>query len=285
MKPRTISTASPLNSASPVGDRLALVTGASQGVGKGIAIELARAGFVVAVNYIGDQQLAKETVKQIEAAGGSGFEVKADVRSRKQIGRMFESLAKGHVHLDILVNNAGTQTWAPLLQLSEADWDRDIATNLKGSFLCLQAAARWMKDTGGGSIINIGSGCNKVPFPRLVSYSASKGGIEMLTKAAAIELGPYGIRVNCVAPGAILIDRTRREQPRYASIWSKQTPLRRVGLPVDVGRAVVFLASDAASYVSGQTLWIDGAAFTQASWPYRLDKEGHLRRARRVPSE
>lgn len=263
----------PLSSGQPLRGRLALVTGAAQGVGKGIAIELARAGCTVAVNYRSDPELASETVEEIGALGGQAFAVRADVRSGQQVQRMFAALAKRHDRLDILVNNAGTQTWAPLLQLTEADWDRDIDTNLKGSFLCLQAAAGWMKDTGGGTIINIGSGCNKVPFPRLVSYSASKGGIEMLTKVAAIELGSYGIRVNCVAPGAILIDRTLREEPQYASIWGKQSPLRRVGMPADVGNAVVFLASDAASYVSGQTLWVDGAAFTQASWPYKLTDE------------
>ncbi len=249
------------------------MTGAAQGVGKGIAIELARAGCTVAVNYLNDPEPASETVEQIRTLGGQAVAIRADVRSSRQVRRMLATLAKQYDRLDILVNNAGTQTWAPLLQLTEADWDRDIDTNLKGSFLCLQAAAAWMKDSGGGSIINIGSGCNKVPFPRLVSYSASKGGIEMLTKVAAIELGRYGIRVNCIAPGAILIDRTLREEPRYASIWGKQAPLGRAGIPADVGNSVVFLASDAASYVSGQTLWVDGAAFTQASWPYKVTDE------------
>ena len=277
MKPASL-----LSSVPPLRDRLALVTGAAQGIGKGIAMELARAGCTVAVNYLSDTNVARETVNQIEAIGGKAFPVRADVRSGQQVRRMIAALAKHHERLDILVNNAGTQTWAPLLQLTEADWDRDIATNLKGSFLCLQSAAVWMKDTGEGSIINIGSGCNKVPFPRLVSYSASKGGIEMLTKVAAIELGRHGIRVNCVAPGAILIDRTLREEPRYASIWGKQAPLRRVGMPTDVGNAVVFLASDAATYVSGQTLWVDGAAFTQASWPYKLEDETRRRRKPKV---
>src|SRR5262249_34457429 len=158
-------------------------------------------------------------------------------------------------------------TWAPLLELREEDWDRDIATNLKGCFLCTQAAARRMKDHG-GAIINIGSGCNKVPFPRLVSYTASKGGIEMVTKSAAGELAPYGIRVNCVAPGAILVERTEREGGDFAATWSKEAPLGRVGLPKDVGQAVVFLAGSASSYISGQTIWVDGAVFTKPPWPY-----------------
>jgi len=248
----------------------ALVTGAAQGVGKGIAIELARAGCAVAVNYRSHRDLALETVGQLKAMGYEAFPVQGDIRSSAQVKKIFDAVAKKFTHLDILVNNAGTQTWAPLLELQESDWDRDIETNLKGTFLCLQAAGRWMKEGNGGSIINIGSGCNKVPFPRLVSYSASKGGIEMLTRIAATELGRYGIRVNCVAPGAILIDRTKREDPKYAAIWSKEASLGRVGMPEDVGNAVVFLASQNASYVTGQTLWVDGGAFTKPSWPYVL---------------
>ena len=113
--------------------------------------------------------------------------------------------------LNILVNNAGVQIFQPLLDLTESEWDRVLDTNLKGCFLCTQAAGRHMSASGGGCIVNIGSGCNKIPFPKLVSYTASKGGIEMLTKVSAVELGPHGIRVNCVAPGAILIERTKAE--------------------------------------------------------------------------
>src|SRR5207248_4680961 len=124
------------------------------------------------------------------------------------------------------------------------------------------------KDHGGGSIVNIGSGSNKLAFPHLVAYTASKGGIEMLTKVAAVDLGAYGIRVNCVAPGAIEIERTRHEDPDYASTWGRVTPLGRVGTPADVGDAVVFLASDESRFVSGQTLWVDGGLFSRATWPY-----------------
>jgi NAD(P)-dependent dehydrogenase (short-subunit alcohol dehydrogenase family) len=120
-----------------------------------------------------------------------------------------------------------------------------------------------------GSIVNLGSGCNKVPFPRLVSYTVSKGGIEMLTKSAAIELGRHRIRVNCVAPGPIEIERTKLEAPDYAETWGRQAPLGRVGVPEDVARAVAFLASEESSYVTGQTLWVDGGAFTLPNWPYR----------------
>src|SRR6266705_1938908 len=173
----------------------ALVTGASRGVGKGIALELARAGCRVAVNYHSDAAPAEQTVAEIEKLGVEAFAVRADVASSD------------------------------------------------------------------GVIVNIGSGCNKLPFPHLVSYTASKGGIEMFTKVAAVELGRYGIRVSCVAPGAIEIERTRLEDPEYAATWGKITPLGRVGTPADVGGAVVFLASQEASFISGQTIWVDGALF------------------------
>jgi len=125
-----------------------------------------------------------------------------------------------------------------------------------------------MKDQGGGRIVNIGSGCNKLAFPKLVDYTASKGGIEMFTKVAAVELGPYRITVNCVAPGAIEIERTRQEAGDYAGTWARLTPLGRVGYPADVARAVVFLASDAADFITGQTLWVDGGLFSKPAWPY-----------------
>lgn len=246
----------------------ALVTGAGRGVGKGIAIELARAGCRVAVNYEAEPEFAEETVAQVRAQGVDALALRADVREAAAVGAMIDQVAKRFGRLDLLVNNAGVQTWQPFLEVGEADWDRTIDTNLKGTFLCTQAAARHMAAHGGGSIVNIGSGCNKLPFPNLAAYSASKAGIEMLTRAAAIELGPLGIRVNCVAPGAIEVERTRLESPDYAARWGGITPLGRVGTPADVGRAVVFLASDAASFCTGQTVWVDGGLFTQPRWAY-----------------
>lgn len=250
--------------------RTALVTGASKGVGRGIALELGRQGCRVAVNYNSDSAGADDTVEQIRQGGGSAFPVRANVGVAAEVDRMFASLAVEFSRLDILVNNAGVQTWSGLLDLSEGDWDRVIDTNLKGCFLCTQRAARLMKETGGGSIINIGSGCNKIAFPSLVDYTSSKGGIEQLTKVSAVELGKYQIRVNCVAPGAVEIERTRSTEAGgdYAGTWSKLTPLGRVGVPLDVARAVVFFASDASSFVTGQTLWVDGGLFSKPAWPY-----------------
>jgi NAD(P)-dependent dehydrogenase (short-subunit alcohol dehydrogenase family) len=246
----------------------ALVTGGGRGVGKGIALELARAGYRVAFNYHGEPDSAVETVAEIETLGGEAFAVRADVRSASDVTEMIAAVVERFGGLRVLVNNAGIQTWSPFLDVTEDEWNLVIDTNLKGTFLCTQAAARHMKGNGGGSIVNIGSGCNKVPFPNLVAYTASKGGVEMLTKVAAVELGPLGIRVNCVAPGAIEIERTRLESPDYAASWGRITPLRRVGVPADVGKAVVYLAGDEASFVTGQTLWLDGGLFSQGRWAY-----------------
>jgi NAD(P)-dependent dehydrogenase (short-subunit alcohol dehydrogenase family) len=200
--------------------------------------------------------------------GRKALAVQANVGVSGDVDRMFEQVLREFPRLDILVNNAGVQTWKPLLELEEAEWDRVINTNLKGCFLCTQRAARHMKEHDGGAIVNIGSGCNKVPFPNLVDYTASKGGIEMFTKVAAVELGKYKIRVNCVAPGAIEIERTKHEAGDYAGTWSKVTPLGRIGEALDVARAVAFFASQSADFVTGQTLWVDGGLFTQPVWPY-----------------
>lgn len=248
--------------------KMAVVTGAGTGVGKGIARELARNGCGVAVNYLLDAAEAEATVSEIEALGGRAFAVQADVGDSGNVSRMFDEICARVPKVDILVNNAGVQTWKPLLELEEGEWDRVIQTNLKGCFLCTQAAARRMQGTGGGSIINIGSGCNKLAFPNLVDYTASKGGIEMFTKVAAVELGKYGIRVNCVAPGAIEIERTKREAGDYAATWAGVTPLGRVGQPEDVGRVVVFLAGPQSTFVTGQTIWVDGGLFSKPHWPY-----------------
>jgi NAD(P)-dependent dehydrogenase (short-subunit alcohol dehydrogenase family) len=249
--------------------KIALVTGSSKGVGKGIALELARGGCDVAVNYQSDQAGADATVAEILAMGRQAFAIQANVGLSADVDRMLADVTGRFQRLDILVNNAGVQTWKPLLDLQEAEWDRVIQTNLKGCFLCTQRAARRMRDQGsGGRIVNIGSGCNKIPFPNLVDYTASKGGIEMFTKVSAIELAKYNITVNCVAPGAVEIERTQGEAGDYAGTWAKVTPLGRVGQPADVARAVAFLAGQAADFITGQTIWVDGGLFTHPIWPY-----------------
>jgi 3-oxoacyl-[acyl-carrier protein] reductase len=247
----------------------ALVTGADRGIGKGIALELAGAGYRVAVNYHRTPELADEAVAEIQALGVDAFAVQGDVRIASSVDEMFAEVVERFGRLNVHVNNAAVQTWKRLLDVTEEEWDLVVGTNLKGCFLCTQAAARHMKDHGGGSIVNIGSGCNKVAFPELVAYTASKGGIEMFTKVSAVELGPYGIRVNCVAPGAVEVERTRLEDPDYAGTWGRITPLGRVAQPSDIAKVVKFLASPEAAFVTGQTIWVDGGMYSRAPWAYR----------------
>lgn len=248
--------------------KTAFVTGASKGIGKGIALAMARAGCDVAVNYHTDEAGARATAAEIEKLGRRALVAGGHVGRASDVDAMLAKALAAFSRLHIWVNNAGVQTWKSLLDLEEAEWDRVLTTNLKGTFLCTQRAGRHMKEQGGGRIINIGSGCNKVPFPNLVNYTASKGGIEMFTRVSAVELGPYGITVNCVAPGAIEIERTKQEAGDYAGTWAPLTPVRRIGQPADIASAVCFLASDEASFVTGQTLYVDGGLFTRGPWPY-----------------
>ena len=246
---------------------VALVTGSDRGVGRGIVEALAREGYRLAVNYLDDPTLARDTVASLRSLGAEAMLVQANVSIAADVQRMMADVVSHYGRIDLLVNNAGVQVWAPLLELTESDWDLVVDTNLKGCFLCTQAAARYMVTQGGGGIVNIGSGCNKIPFPELVSYTASKGGIEMLTKVAAVELGPHGIRVNCIAPGAIEVERTKLERPDYAGTFSRVPPLRRIGTPADIGQVVVLLASPSASFITGQTVGVDGGLFVQPPFP------------------
>ena len=251
--------------------KTALVTGASKGIGRGIALELAKRGCDVAINFHSDRAGAEQTAREIEALGRRALPVGGDVSRSADVAEIFQEVLSTFSRLSILVNNAGTQVWKSLLELEEPEWDRVINTNLKSVFLCTQRAGRHMKEQRSGRIINIGSGCNKIPFPKLVSYTASKVGIEMFTRVSAVELGPYGITVNCVAPGAIEIERTQLEAPDYAGTWAPLTPMRRVGAPTDVASAVCYLASDEAGFITGQTLYVDGGLFTRGPWPYPID--------------
>ena len=245
----------------------ALVTGGNSGIGKEIASRLARSGYDVAINYKAEAATARQLAQELAGLGGRAIAIYADISIGADVDEMFNAVLQAFGKLDALVNNAATQVFKPLIDIDDAEWDQVISTNLRGCFLCTQRAARHMKQRGTGAIVNIGSGSNKVPFPSLSSYTASKGALEMFTKSAAVELGPFGIRVNCVAPGAIDTERTKTEIPDFAATWARLTPLRRIGTPADVAAAVEFLLSENASFISGQTLGVDGGLFIQPRWP------------------
>jgi NAD(P)-dependent dehydrogenase (short-subunit alcohol dehydrogenase family) len=251
--------------------KVALVTGASKGIGKCIAIELGKAGFDVAVNYNSDLAGAQDTVAQIESFGRKAVALQGNVGNVESVRNLFKQFDEHFSDLHVVVANAAVQTWKPLLELEVEDWDKVMNTNVRGTFLCTQEGARRMvAKSHGGSIITLGSGCNKLAFPRLVDYTASKGGIEMFTKVAAVELGKYQIRVNCVAPGATEVERTKAETGDYAGTWAPVTPLGRIGMPMDIAKAVLFFAGDQSEFVTGQTLFVDGGVGAKPQWPYEF---------------
>lgn len=250
--------------------RLAVITGATSGIGQEVAQIMADNGWDLAINNLEQNEQTQAVVADLADRGANVFFARCDVGNKSDVQAFYARLEQHFDRApDLVVNNAGVQTWSPLLELEENDWDRVINTVLKGSFLNTQIGAQLMiKHQQAGAIVNIGSGCNKLAFPNLVDYTAAKGGVEMLTKTAAIELGRYQIRVNCVAPGGILIDRTRAESPDYEGDWSRIAPLNRVGLPKDIANAILFFADSQSDFITGQTLWVDGGVFSKANWPY-----------------
>ena len=252
-------------------NRRVIVTGAASGIGAAIARELAQAGWQVVIADIdaeGAIKLAAEINSNV-SNDGNATAVKLDVSCESSVkalyATMLESKESSHT---ALVNNAGVQTWSPLTELSLDDWNRTMGINLTGCFLMTREFARLLAAQGtGGDIVNIGSGCNRLAFPNLVDYTASKGGIEMFTKSAALELGPAGIRVNCIAPGAIETERTLGETGDYAASWAPLTPLRRVGQVSDVAQSVRMLLEQPNGFITGQTLAVDGGLFSAAAWP------------------
>ena len=246
-------------------DKKAIVTGAGTGIGAGIAVELARQGADVLINYAHSQEGAQEVARQVEACGRRAIVCKADVSRADEIEAMVETAWQAFGRIDILVNNTGITRFLDFFVLTEADWDQILDTNLKGMFICSQAVARHMRRTGGGAIVNLGSVHGRTTVPDLVPYAASKGGIEGLTRAMALGLAPYNIRVNAVAPGLIEVDRIRRDPLYDREMRAKQIPLGRVGQPEDVARVVVFFASDDSRYVTSQVLFADGGMTSKLS--------------------
>ncbi len=253
--------------------KMALVTGASKGIGKGIAVALAKAGCDVGVNYFSDLKGAEQTASEVRAIGRKTAIYKCNVAIRAEVEEMFKQYSIDFPRLDVLVNNAGITLWSPLLEMTDDIWDKVIGINLKGAFLCTQQAGRIMRNQKKGRIINIGSGAGRIPFLKGSAYNASKAGLNLFTATSAVELGPLGITVNCVAPGAVEIERTKLEADDYSGTWGPITPTRRVGKPSDVASAVLFFARDDADFTTGQVLQVDGGLWVQGPWPYSDEKQ------------
>jgi 3-oxoacyl-[acyl-carrier protein] reductase len=236
----------------------ALVTGASRGIGREIALELARQGANVAVNYAGSEEKARETVEEIKKLGRKAFAVRADVSDADAVTDMVKQTIDEFGRVDILVNNAGITRDNLLMRMKEEEWDSVINTNLKGVFLCTKAVTRQMMRQRSGRIINVASIVGVSGNAGQANYVAAKAGVIGLTKTAARELAPRGINVNAVAPGFITTDMTDKLSEDIKADMLKQIPLARFGEPADVAKVVAFLASEDSSYMTGQTLHIDG---------------------------
>jgi glucose 1-dehydrogenase len=246
----------------------ALVTGASSGIGAGVARALGAAGASVVVNFVSKPDTAAKIVEEIKTSGVDALALHADVSKEAEVEAMFSAMFSAWGGIDILVNNAGLQRDAPFVELTLEQWNAVLGVNLTGMFLCARAAARAMIRSGvrpeisraAGKIICISSVHEVIPWAGHVNYAASKGGVGMFMKSLAQELAPHRIRVNSIAPGAIMtpINRAAWETPEALRSLLTLIPYGRVGTPEDIGRAVAWLASDDADYIHGQTIYVDG---------------------------
>ena len=246
----------------------ALVTGASSGIGKAVAIELGKAGADVVVNYVRGEDQAHEVVAEIEKSGSRALALGADISREDQVSVMFERMKAELGTIDILINNAGLQQDAPIDEMTLEQWNLVINVNLTGQFLCAREAVREFKRRGvvpdvscaAGKIICMSSVHEIIPWAGHVNYAASKGGVMLMMKSIAQEVAPYRIRVNSIAPGAIRtpINTDAWQTPEAYESLMTLVPYKRIGEPEDIGRAAVWLASDQADYVNGISLFVDG---------------------------
>lgn len=248
--------------------KVALVTGSSGGIGQAIAIRLAQEGADIVIDYRSHPEGAEETKTKVEASGRKGLVVKADLGNVSDVRQMVTGGIEHFGKLDILVNNAGVEKNASFWEVTEEDYDSVVNVNLKGVFFATQAIVQHLRETNRpGKIINISSVHEELPFPHFTSYCASKGGVKMMMRNLAIELGPLGITINNVAPGAIEtpINKSLLNDPEKLNAVLNNIPLRRLGQPADVASMVAFLASADADYVTGSTFFVDGGLL----WNYQ----------------
>jgi NAD(P)-dependent dehydrogenase (short-subunit alcohol dehydrogenase family) len=243
-------------------NKTVLVTGGRQGIGRGIALECALEGASVAINdVVGDDGKLDGVVREVRGLGRRAMAVLGDVSRGDDVNRMVDTIERDFGPIDVLVNNAGVESILPLFEISEQEWERVTHTNLKGEWLCAQAVARKMVDARrSGAIVNLGSVQAGMVLPGRTHYAPSKRAIEALTANLAAELAPHNIRVNCVHPGLIDTDMTAwvMKDPTILPVVLDRIALHRAGRPSEIGRAVVFFASENAGYVTGQSLYVDG---------------------------
>lgn len=239
----------------------ALITGSSMGIGRATALRLAEGGANVAVNYLKHKEKAEEIVAQIKKMGRKSFQLQADVRVFEQVERLVNSAAEKFGHLDILVNNAGIVEDHTLLKMSLSEWDNVLRTNLSGVFYCSKLAAADMARRGNGRIINISSIIGQMGGFGQTNYAASKAGVLGFTKSLARELADKGVTVNAVCPGFIDTDMVRRMPEAVKQDLLQRIPLKRFGKPEEVAELIVFLASDRASYITGQAFNVNGGLY------------------------
>lgn len=242
--------------------KVAIVTGADSGIGRAIALEFAKEGATVVINYAHAQEKAQEVQHSIEQNDkGKTLVIQADVSQYQQAMGLIQQTVEHFNRLDIMVNNAGMEIHSAFVDVSEEQFDRVVGVDLKGAFFCAQAAAREMiKRKIPGRIINISSVHEDLPMPQNAPYCCAKGGMRMLMRTICLELAPYNITVNNIGPGAIHtpIDRDVEADPEKMAALLREIPLRRMGQPEEIGKLALYLASDAAAYVTGSTYFIDG---------------------------
>ncbi len=239
--------------------KVAVVTGAGTGIGVGICDSLAEAGASVAISFNSNSAGADKNAADLRGKGASVLVQQCDVQSFEQVQLLFDATIKEFGRVDILVNNSGITETHPLLEMTPDEWDRTFNINLRGMFFCTQRAAKEMiRQKSGGRIVNLSSVHGLLAAPLHAHYEASKGGINMFTKASAIELAPHNIQVNAIAPGAIEVERYFGFPNYDREQWGSRIPAGRVGWPSDIGPLAAFLCSAGASYITGQIIWVDG---------------------------
>ncbi len=242
-------------------EQVALVTGASRGIGRAIALSLAREGATVIINYKGNKEAALEVQQIINETGGKATCLQADVSSPAEVEQLVQQVLAQEGHLDILVNNAGINRDTLLMRMKDEEWDQVIQTNLNSAFYCIRAVARPMMKQRRGKIINISSVVGIHGNAGQINYAAAKAGIIGLTKSAAKELSSRGIMVNAIAPGYIITDMTERLPNEVKEKVAADIPLGRLGQPEDIANLAVFLAGSGADYLTGQVIAVDGGMF------------------------